>query len=169
MDEMDIAAEERMPEEADQEPTAEQRELFELAVGRTLEALAQDPDGLDSALKADPVSGAVNYGTKALHVIAESAEEAGSPLPLEVLIGAGMQVIKVIGGIAEQKGYLAEEAMETYLKEAFQRSLAKWTQMDMQAGKIDRETMTQVQRVMGGPPEPSAPSGPGALAAAGGA
>jgi hypothetical protein len=158
-------------DQAAPEPTPEAREAFDVVVGRTLEALAQDPEGLDAALKADPVAGAVAYGTKALHGIAAAADEAGSPIPFEILSGAGMQVIKVMGGIANDKGYLPDEQIEVFLKEAFQQSLAKYTAMDMQAGKIDQRTVEQVRQVMGGQaPQPASPPAPGgALAAAGGA
>lgn len=156
------------------EPTEGAREAFDVVVGRTLEALAQDPEGLDAALKADPVAGAVAYGTKALHGIAASADEAGQPIPFEILSGAGMQVIKVMAGIANDKGYLPDEQIDVFLKEAFQQSLAKYSAMDMQAGKIDKKTLEQVRQTMEGGAQPPAqapqqPAPGGALAAAGAA
>lgn len=147
------------PEGADEErteaaePTAEQKELFDLVVGRTLDALSQDADGLDSALKADPVQGTVGYGTKALRAIAQSAKDAGKPIPFDVLIGAGMQVIKEIGAIAQEKGYLPDEAVAPFLKESFQQSLVAYAKMDMADGSITPDMLKQVQGAVGGAAE----------------
>ena len=137
------------------QPTAQHTELFDLVVGRTLEALSQDGEGLDSALKASPIKGAVEYGVAALHTVAGAADKAGKPIPFEVLIGAGMQTIKVLAGIANDKGYLADEDIEGFLKEAFQQSLGNYAQMDMQTGKLDQKTLAQVQQAMGGQAGPS--------------
>lgn len=136
-------------EGAEGQPTEQHTELFDLVVGRTLEALSQDGEGLDSALKANPIRGAVEYGVAALHTVTGAAEKAGSPIPFEVLIGAGMQTIKVLAGIANDKGYLADEDIEGFLKEAFQQSLGKYAQMDMQAGKLDQKALEQMKQIMG--------------------
>lgn len=132
------------------------RELFDLAVARTLEAISQQSDVLDTALKADPVKAAVGFGTSSLHAVAQSADDAGKTIPFQILIQVAVQVIKVIGSIALEKGYLAEEAIEPFLKEAFQQSLAKYLQLDMQAGKISQEQVSMVQNKLQQSAQPGA-------------
>lgn len=148
-----------------QEPTAgpaaatpEMQELFDLAVARVMETLATSGEDLDRALRADPVRATVEFGTDAVHVIAMSAESAGKPIPFEILIQVGIQTIKELGSIANDKGYLPDEEIEVFLKEAFQQSLAKYTKLDMQAGKIKPEDMQAVQAKLAGQ-MPAAPAG----------
>lgn len=148
--------------------TPEMQELFDLAVGRVLETLAKGGEDLDRALKADPISATVEFGTDAVHMIAMSAEAAGSPIPFEILIQVGIQTIKELGSIANDKGYLPDEEIEVFLKEAFQQSLAKYTKLDLQAGKITPEELQTDQAKLGGggpPLEREAPA-MGALARA---
>lgn len=152
--------------EAAEAPDPKAKELFDLVVARTMDALARAADDLDKALKADPVRATVEMGTAALRAIAQSADDAGKPIPFEVLVQAGMQTIKELGAIANEKGYLPDEQIESFLKEAFQQSLVKYARMDMSDGKIDQETMEKIRA--GRPAAPEA-GGAGALAAAGGA
>lgn len=161
-EEQDPMAEEATEQQP--EPTEDDRAMFGLVVGRATELLSKDPEGLDAALKADPVRATVSYGTKALYAVAGAAEESGRPVSFEVLIQAGMQVIKVLGAIANEKGYLADEEIEVFLKEAFQQSISKYTQMDMEAGRIDQKTMDQVGSMLqGGQPEQPMPEQPGVM------
>jgi hypothetical protein len=51
----------------------QQKQIFDLCVGRVLDALAKDGQALDVALKADPVHATVQYGTAAVRAIAQSA------------------------------------------------------------------------------------------------
>lgn len=160
------------------------RELFDLLVARTLEAVQNSADDFDVALKADPVKAAVEFGTSALHAVTLGADDAGQQISFPVLVQAGMQVIKEIGAIANDKGYLPDEGIETYLKEAFQQSLQKFVKLDGDAGKIKPEELQAVQQKLGGGrvspppgqgaarPAPGGPPGgddalPGALAAGG--
>lgn len=166
--------------QAGKAPDPRQVELFNVVTGRTMEALAQDPDGLDVALKADPVAGAVEYGVKALWTVADAADKAGKPIPFEVMVASGMQVIKVLGGIANEKGYLADEDLEGFLVQAFQKAIGKYAQLDAQAGKMKPQDLQMMSKLMGGQhaePDPDQQGGPsdadmdnrkGALAAAAG-
>jgi len=155
------------------------KEVFDLVVARTLDAVSKQSQDLDTALKADPLKATVGFGTAALHAVAQAADDAGKPIPFEILIQAGMQVIKVLGSVALEKGYLPEDQIEVFLKEALQQSLAKYTQLDQQAGKIKPEEMQQMQQKLGemggapaapqpGPSPAPPPGGPGALATQGG-
>lgn len=162
------------------------KELFDLAVARALDVLSKQGDALDAALRADPVKATVGFGTAAVHTISMAADDAGKPIPFQILVQVGMQVIKVLGSIANEKGYLPEDQVEVFLKEAFQQSLAKYAQLDVQAGKMTQQQVQQVQQKLrvqqggqtdqmapdGGQPPPAAPmqppGGQGALAQAGG-
>jgi hypothetical protein len=125
-------------------------ELMNLVTARALDALAKSGRDLDLALKADPVRAAVQLGTSTLRTVAMSAEDAGKPLPFEVLMAAGINVIKELGAIANEKGYLPDDGIETYLKEAFQQSLVKYAQMDMTDGKIDAEAVQKMRGAVEG-------------------
>jgi hypothetical protein len=134
------------PQGGSRKPTSQEKELFDLLVGRSLGALAQDAQGLDAALKSDPITGAVEYGTRALREVAGAAEDAGKPVPFEVLLGAGQQVIKEIAAIANEKGYVADEELETFLKEVFQQSIAKYAQLDVKEGKMRKQDLGALQQ-----------------------
>lgn len=128
------------------EATPEHREAFSLVVGRTMEALAQDPRGLDAALKADPVAGAVQFGTSALWTVVDAADQAGRPMPFEVIVAAGIQTIKALGAIANEKGYLPDESIEGFLVQAYQQAIGKFAKLDADAGKLTDESMAQLKQ-----------------------
>lgn len=124
-------------------------ELVQLVVARTRDALAASPSELDTALKADPVQAAVQFGTRALRGVATAAEQAGKPLSFEVLVNAGLVVIQDIASIAVEKGYMAEGEIETFLKEVFQQSIAAYARMDLDDGKIDQKDVAALTGSMG--------------------
>jgi hypothetical protein len=129
--------------------TKEDRELFDLVVGRTMKALSTNAQDLDTALKADPIQAAVEFGTSALRTVAQGAGDAGKPISFDILAQAGMQVIKELAGIANDKGYLPDEEIETFLKEAFQQSLSKYTKMDADDGTLKKEDLAKVKGLAG--------------------
>lgn len=129
--------------------TKEDRELFDLVVGRTMKALAQSADDLDRAMKADPIEAAVQFGTSALRTVAQGAGDAGQEISFDILAQAGMQVIKELAGIANEKGYLPDEEIETFLKEAFQQSLSQYTKMDAADGTLKKEDLAKVKGFAG--------------------
>ena len=147
--------------QAGAKPTPANRNLFNLATGRVMQALAQAGQALDTALKADPVQATVKFGTAAVHTVAQSAQAAGRPIPFDILIQVGMQTIKELGAIANEKGYLPDQQIGVFLKEAFQQSLAQYAQMDVQAGELDPRMLRQFVAQAGG--QSGAPAGPGAL------
>mgnify|MGYP000405538675 CR=1 FL=1 len=122
----------------------QQKALFDLVVGRALDALSRDGPGLDAALRADPVKATVAYGTQALRTVAQAAQDAGKPIPFDVLVQCGMQVVKELGAVANDKGYLPDEQIPVFLKEAFQQSISKWAQADVQDGALDPRMLKQV-------------------------
>lgn len=122
----------------------QQKALFDLVVGRALDALSRDGPGLDAALRADPVKATVAYGTQALRTVAQAAQDAGKPIPFDVLVQCGMQVVKELGAVANDKGYLPDEQIPVFLKEAFQQSMAKWAQADVQDGSLDPKMLQQI-------------------------
>lgn len=115
------------------------QELFKLITARTLEALAHVGKDFDAALRADPVQAAVQFGTSALRSVVGGATKAGVKAPFEVIFAAGLQTIKEIGAIAAEKGYLPDDQIEVFLKEALQQSLQRYTQLDMKDGLISPE------------------------------
>lgn len=125
-------------------------ELVQLVVSRTREALTASASELDTALKADPVQAAVEFGVRALRGVVGAAEKAGKPLSFEVVINAGIVVIQDIASIAVEKGYLQEQEIETFLKEAFQQSVSAYARMDMDDGKIGEQELSAIKGSMGG-------------------
>jgi len=148
--EEDAAGEEDGGQGGREGASPEAKQLFDLAVGRVLDALSRDGRGLDAALRADPVKGAVKYGTAAVRAVAQGAQQAGKPIPFDILIQVGMQTVKELGSIANEKGYLPDDQIETFLKEAFQQSLADYAQSDMMDGLISPDMVKQVQSKLGG-------------------
>lgn len=142
-------------------------ELSSLVVARVRDALAAAGEDLKTTLKADPVQGAVEIGTRAVREVAMGAEKAGRALPFEAILVAGMQVIKDMAEIAVELGYLPEDQIETFLKEVFQQSVRAYAKLDMDAGLIDQQSLAAVQQKMGGATGAPQPGG-GALAQAAG-
>lgn len=120
------------------------KELFDLVVARTLDALTSNAQDLDTALKADPIQATVTMGTSALRTVAKAADDAGKPIKFEVLIQAGMQVIKELGGIANEKGYLPDDQIDVFLKESFQQSLSQYAKMDIEDGDMAPEDLKKL-------------------------
>lgn len=125
-------------------------EAFQLTLARVREALTKVAPDLDAALKADPVQGAVEFGVTAVREVAMAAQKAGRNLPFEVLLATGMQTIKDLAEIANDKGYLPDEQIEPMLKEAFQQSMTKYVQLDAEQGLISPEDMQAVQQKIAG-------------------
>lgn len=125
-------------------------EAVQLVTGRATQALEASASELDTALKADPVQAAVQFGTRALRSVVMAAAEAGKELPFQVILNAGVALIQVIGTIANDKGYLPDEQIEVFLKEAFQQSVQAYARMDMDDGLIDDKQMQAVGGAMAG-------------------
>lgn len=123
-------------------------EAVQLVAARAQDALASMARDLDAALKADPVRAAVEFGVRALRGVVGAAEQAGKQLPFEVVLNAGIVVIQVIADIANQKGYLADDDIEPFLKEVFQQSVAAYAKLDARDGKLGQKDMQAVQAAM---------------------
>jgi hypothetical protein len=124
-------------------------DLFNLLVARTMDALAKVGPQLDASLKADPIQGAVHFGTRALRSVVMAAMRAGKNIPFEIVVNAGMQVIKELASIANEKGYLQDSQIATFLKEVFQQSIAQYTKLDMDEGMLDKSEVAQIAQKMG--------------------
>ena len=66
------------------------------------------------------------------------------------MVASGMQLIKVLGSIANEKGYLADEDLEGFLVQAFQKAIGKYAQLDAQAGKMKPQDLAMMNKLMGG-------------------
>lgn len=126
-------------------------EAFGVIVARVRQALAKVAPDLDSALKAQPVTAAVNFGVAALRQVVAAAEQAGVQLPPEAVLAAGMQMLKDLAEIALQKGYIREAELQPFLKEGFQQAIARYTQLDAKEGRISQQDMGAIQQSMGSP------------------
>lgn len=124
-------------------------ELANLVVSRVRQAMAASGQELATALKADPVQAAVEIGTGAVREVAKAADEAGKPIPFEVLLVAGMQALKDLAALANELGYLPDEQIESFLKEGFQQSVRAYAEMDMADGLIDDQALQEVQQKVG--------------------
>ncbi|MBI5270698.1 MAG: hypothetical protein HY856_13585 [Burkholderiales bacterium] len=111
-------------------------ELTQLVVARTLDALSKVGKELDTAMRADPIAAAVQFGTTSLRTVVMAAMRARRNIPFEVVMAAGMEVIKHLASIANEKGYLPDEQIETFLKEVLQQSMAQYAKLDMQDGML---------------------------------
>lgn len=134
-------------------------EVFQLTLARVREALANVGPDLDAALKADPVAGAVQFGTSAVREVVMAAQKAGRSLPFEVIVAVGVATVKDLAEIANDKGYLPDEQIEVMLKESFQQSLARYVELDAKDGLISDGDMQAVRGKLS-----AKPAGPGVLA-----
>lgn len=125
-------------------PDPQFMELFDRAVDYTREMLAQGSEEILAAMKLDVVGAAVKFGVRALRAVAVAAEEAGSPLPPEVVIAAGVQTLKDLGAAAEANGLLSEDQDEVFMKEAAQQAFNEFAKLDREAGRISDEDMQQL-------------------------
>ena len=135
----------------------EQRaELVQLTASRVLQALTQIGRELDTSMKADPIGGAVEMGTRALRQVAMAAQRAGKPLPLEILVAAGILTIRDMASMAQDKGYIGatDADAETFLKEVWQQSMQAYARMDAADGLIDPKQAQQVASQAGAAPAP---------------
>lgn len=122
-------------------------ELFTRTVDYTREALAQGADEILAAMKVDAVAAAVKFGVRALRAVAAAAEEAGSPLPPEVVLAAGVQTIKDLGAAAEANGVLSEDQDDVFVKEAVQQAIAEFASLDRDEGRIEDEDMAALEQM----------------------
>lgn len=146
-------------------------EAAQLMVARCRTALANDAEGVDAAMQADPIQAAVVNGVRVVRGMAKAADKAGRSMPFDVLMATGMQIIKDLAGIALEKGYLAEEDLPTFLKEVTQQSLRQYIAADLEDGTMTDDEFESVQAKLGGATPTAAPAqpAPGMLAAAQGA
>lgn len=151
-------------------PDPELMDLYERTVDYTRNMLAEGSKEILAAMKADPVSAAVQFGVRALRAVAQAAGKAGRPLPPEVVLAAGVQVIKDLAAAAESNGLLPEGQEEVFLKEAVQQAVALFAQLDQEEGLIKPEDMQKLQGMGGGGAPQGAPpptrGGGGAIGAA---
>lgn len=132
-------------------PDAAKQGLFETTLAHVMQALTSNSQALDQALQRDPIAAAVNMGTSAVRSVAQGASQAtGKDIPFDVILAVGVTLIKKLADIANQKGYLPDEQIETFLKEAFQQSIHKWMGLDERDGKMSAGQVSQVQRKLGG-------------------
>lgn len=125
--------------------------LFETTLAHVLDVVTQNAEVLDKALQQDPIAATVNIGTSAVRSVIEGATQAtGKQIPFDVVLAVGVTLIKKLADIANQKGYLPDEQIETFLKEAFQQSIHKWMGLDEKGGKMTAGQVNQVQRKLGG-------------------
>lgn len=125
--------------------------LFEVTLAHVMNVLTQNAEVLDKALQQDPIGAAVNMGTSAVRSVVEGATKAtGKQIPFDVVLAVGVTLIKKLADVANQKGYLPDDQIEGFLKEAFQQSIHKWMGMDEKGGKMTSGQVSQVQRKLGG-------------------
>lgn len=120
-------------------------EVHALIVARVRDGLAKVAQDLDAALKADPVQGAVQYGTMTLRSVVNAAAKAGKKLPVAAILAAGMTTIQDLATIANEKGYLEDGQLEVFMKEAWQQSIAQYAKMDMDEGVLDPKMAEQLK------------------------
>jgi len=126
-------------------PDPAMMELFSTTVDYTRQMLAEGAEEVLAAMRVDPVAAAVKFGVRALRTVVQSAEEAGSPLPPEVVLAAGVQTIKDLGAVAEANDLLSEDQDDVFIKEAMQQAIAEFAQLDSDEGLIGEEEMAQLQ------------------------
>lgn len=124
-------------------------EAVQLVAGRAMQALQSSAGELDSAMKADPIRATAELGTTALRKVVQAASSAGKEIPFNIVLMAGIVLIKGMAQIAVEKGYLQEGEIEVFLKEAFQQSVSAYARMDAGDGLIGQDQAGQLQQAAG--------------------
>lgn len=140
------------PEQGGQQPaTPEQQAQFDMLLGRARQVMGETAEEWMQALKLNPVSAAVNFGTQTLRHLAQQSEQAGQPVDPAVLIHAGVQLVKDVAGVANEAGVVPDEQLESFLQDVMQQSIAEYLRMDADEGLLQPG-----QGVPGAPPAQAA-------------
>ena len=129
-------------EQAAKQPASpEQQAQFDMLLGRARQIMGETAEEWMQALKLDPVTTAVKFGTQTLRHLAQQSEQAGQPVDPAVLIHAGIQLVKDVAGIANEAGVVPDEKLEGFLQDVMQQSIAEYLRMDADEGLISPEQM----------------------------
>lgn len=129
-------------EQAAKQPASpEQQAQFDMLLGRARQIMGETAEEWMQALKLDPVTTAVKFGTQTLRHLAQRSEQAGQPVDPAVLIHAGIQLVKDVAGIANEAGVVPDEKLEGFLQDVMQQSIAEYLRMDADEGLISPEQM----------------------------
>ena len=126
---------------AKQPASPEQQAQFDMLLGRARQIMGETAEEWMQALKLDPVTTAVKFGTQTLRHLAQQSEQAGQPVDPAVLIHAGIQLVKDVAGIANEAGVVPDEKLEGFLQDVMQQSIAEYLRMDADEGLISPEQM----------------------------
>ena len=141
-----------------------QQKQFDLLLGRARQMMEASSDEWISALKADPVQGAVTLGTQTIRSLVKMSEQAGQKVDPAVLLHVGIQFVKDIAALANAGGMVPDEQLEGFLKEVLQQSLSSYLEDDAADGLIkpqDKQAAQGLLAKMQGEPqgEPAEPAG----------
>lgn len=124
-------------EQAAKQPASpEQQAQFDMLLGRARQIMGETAEEWMQALKLDPVTTAVKFGTPTLRYLAQQSEQAGQPVDPAVLIHAGIQLVKDVAGIANEAGVVPDEKLEGFLQDVMQQSIAEYLRMDADEGLL---------------------------------
>lgn len=113
-----------------------QQKQFDLLLGRARQMMEHSSDEWMSALKSDPVQGAVTLGTQTVRSLVKMSEQSGQKVDPAVLFHVGVQFVKDIAGLVNAAGLVTDNQLEGFLKEVMQQSLASYLEDDAADGLI---------------------------------
>lgn len=135
--------------------TPEQQAQFDAIVGSCRQIIAGTAEEWMVALQKDPARTAVKMGTQVLRHMVTQYEKAGTPIAPEVLIHAGVTLVKDIAQIVNDAGIVPDDKLESFLQQVTQESIAEYLRMDADAGLIPKRGEGQAgQEIKGDPTTP---------------
>lgn len=122
---------------ASRQPTADEQAQFDTLLGSCRQVMADTAEEWMQALQADPVAAAVKMGTQTVRYFVQKYEEAGQPFAPEVIIHAGITLVKDIAGVVNENGLVPDEQLEPFLQDVMQQSIAEYLRMDADEGLLE--------------------------------
>ena len=114
----------------------EQQAQFDMLLGRARQIMGETAEEWMEALKLNPVTAAVQFGTQTLRHLAQQSEQAGQPVDPAVLIHAGIQLVKDVAGVANEAGVVPDDKLESFLQDVMQQSIGEYLRMDADEGVL---------------------------------
>ncbi len=122
---------------ASRQPTPDEQAQFDTLLGSCRQVMADTAEEWMQALQADPVAAAVKMGTQTVRYFVQKYEEAGQPFAPEVIIHAGITLVKDIAGVVNENGLVPDEQLESFLQDVMQQSIAEYLRMDADEGLME--------------------------------
>jgi hypothetical protein len=130
------------------EATPEEQAIYEKFVNKAMEAIYAE-DALPSILEMlaadpeEPLDGLARTAATVVDLIAGKAEEAGEPVPGDVLFHAGVEIVEDLANLASETGIYDFNNDDDAREGAFYRALDIYREMEQARGGGSQEAVAE--------------------------